>query len=589
MPNATKLLRRFQVPLVLGFVTVVHAVATLAWNRLDSYSVFWVPDDFAHTAGLQQLLTSIELGGPWAAAAYLREVSSYYSYLAHYPLALAAALLGDPHVTLRLANGIYFVTLLVSTYYIGRLCHGRRAGLLAAALVSLMPAAYGGWRTFGLDFPAMCLTTLAMLTLMLSRDFSRRGASIAFGVVAGAAALAKGQSLLFLFWPAAFALGRGLVLARGAGASEWRRVIVGGSLAVGALAASTAVWWVGRLGEFARIMGSHTTGEGMQEYEYDISIWGGIVYYAVSFPLLTTGLLLLAALALAPLALRHGRQRWTLALWFVVPLVLHMVLKVRHYRYLLPLVPVVAVFLAVGLASLRPRLRGLVTLAVSSAAVALWISCSFFGRQDPDMREHAPASGLDQASVQVPVGELLTARLGLPDGLLSYCSSCGPYRLVAPKARAVHSPQLFQQSEALARTLGRLHPRGERVVLYHTIEAINHALQLQRRLPGLRISLSSTCPWAEYLHFSPPPGWTSYVLLTSEHGVPDYVDRAVHSARIWKTLADRRTEQGKAGQGIYLRLVLWRRKPGAGPPPSERFPCDFLPRVMDARGPRIMQ
>ena len=121
------------------------------------------------------------------------------------------------------------------------------------------------------------------------------------------------------------------------------------------------------------------------------------------------------------------------------------------------------------------------------------------------------------------------------------------------------------------------------MVLYHTIETINHALELQRRLPGLRLSLSSTCPWAEYRQFLPPPGWAAYVLLTAEHGVPSYVDQVVHSARIWKTLADRRTAEGRAGQGVYLRLVLWGRRPGSGPPPSEPFVCDFLPRVMAAR------
>ena len=583
MHNAANLLRRFQVPLVLGVVTVVHLVATLAWNHLDSYSVFWVPDDFAHTAGLQQLLTSLELGGLGAAVAYLREVSSYYSYLAHYPLAMVALLVGDPHLSLRLANGIYFVVLLISTYHVGRLCHGRSAGLLAAALVSLMPAAYGGWRTFGLDFPAMCLTTLAMLMLMLSRGFRHRAMSIAFGVAAGAAVLAKGQSLLFLFWPAAFVLGRGLVLARATGNGRWKQVVVGALLALASLALSTAVWWAGRLGDFARIMGAHTTGEGMQEYEYDISLWGGITYYATAFPLLTTGLLLLAALALAPLALRHSRQRWILIIWFVVPLVLHMVLKVRHYRYLFPLVPVVSVFLAVGLASLGPRLRSLITLAVSSGAVVLWLSCSFFGRTAPDMREHVPAGGLNQQAGTVPAKDLLTARVGLPGGLASYCLTCGPYRLVAPKPRVSHSPHLVEQGAAIARVLGRRHPAGEQVVLYHTIETINHALELQRRLPGLRLSLSSTCPWAEYRQFLPPPGWAAYVLLTAEHGVPSYVDQVVHSARIWKTLADRRTAEGRAGQGVYLRLVLWGRRPGSGPPPSEPFVCDFLPRVMAAR------
>ena len=197
------------------------------------------------------------------------------------------------------------------------------------------------------------------------------------------------------------------------------------------------------------------------------------------------------------------------------------------------------------------------------------------------MREHTAAGGLKQATGTVPDRELLSPRVKLPGGPASYCLTCGPYRLVAPKARAVHARHLFVQGDALARVLGRAHPRGERVLLFHTIEAINHALQLQRHLPGLRLSLSSNCRWAEYRRLPTAPGWTSYVLLTSRK-VPEYVDDLAHSAPIWKTLGDRRTEVGTAGQGVHLQLVLWRLGAGAGPPPSHRFWCDYLPRVMGA-------
>ena len=581
MPSTLDSLRRHRAPLVLAALTLFHLVGTLMWSGIDAHTVYWVPDDFAHLAGLQQLLTSMELGGVGAAVDYLREVNSHYSYLAHYPLALAALWGGDPQLAFLLANGLYFVALLVSTYHIGRLCHSRTAGLLAAGLVSLMPAAYGGWRTFGLDFPAMCLTALAMLTLLLAQGFSRRRLAAIFGVAAGVAALAKGQSLLFLFWPAAYELARGLVRARGAGDGSWRRVVTGGLLALGALALTTATWWYGRLERYASILGDHSSGVGMQELEFDTSLWGGVVYYAASFPLLTSGLLLLAALAVAPLALRHGKHRWTLALWIVVPLVLHVVLSVRHYRYLFPAVPAVAVVLAVGLCSLRGRRRLIVAGTTCAGALVLWFCCTFLGYSEPFMRENVREGQSNQVLVaEVPARQLLTARRHLPGDPVSFCLTCGPYRLVAPKPRAALAPHLFTQTVAMARRLARHHPGGDRVLLHYSAGTINHALQLQRLMPGLRMSLITTCEWGRYRQYDPPPGWAVYLLHLAMPGEETPVGRVVHSARIWKTMGDVRTEEGRRGHGITLQLVLARFDAGEEPPDRERFPCDWLPRKL---------
>jgi len=558
------LLRRWEVLLLLGWVTTVHLVATLAWLSMDNSSVYWVPDDFAHTAALQQLMASLELGGVKAALAYTREISSYYPYLAHFPLALFSLLFGSPHVTTRLANVLYFVVLLAAVYDIGRLCHSRRAGVLAAVLVSLMPAVYGGWRTVGLDFPALSMTAVAMLALLRCDDFRKPWMAAAFGVAAGLAALAKGQSLLFLVWPAAFSLGRGLYLdlARG----QRRRVVLGAALSLAALAVSTSIWWGGRVGYILQIMGAHVTGEGMLEYEYDISLAGGVEYFLRSFPLLTSGPLLLAALVLAPLAFRRCRRRWMIVVWIAAPLILHMVLKVRHFRYLFPLVPAVAVFLAVGLSSLRPRVRGAVTAAVVGVALVLWLACSFYSGQ----RREAEPGGLWQ---------YLTARADLPRSLPGYCLACGPYSFAATKDRGALLPSLFRGGEAAARELNRRHPGGERVVLYYAIETINYALYLQSRLPGLRISLRSDCTWSDYVQFAPPAGWAAYALLTTTGATPGFVDDLVLRTKIKKTLSDQPVDWG----GLDMSMILWKLGPRDRPPPLEHFRCDFVPMLLDAR------
>ena len=80
MASPLDIMRPHRVPLVLAALTAFHTVGTLMWSGIDAHTVYWMPDDFAHQAGLQQLLTSMELGGVGAALSYLRERSSPFCW-----------------------------------------------------------------------------------------------------------------------------------------------------------------------------------------------------------------------------------------------------------------------------------------------------------------------------------------------------------------------------------------------------------------------------------------------------------------------------------------------------------------------------
>ena len=553
-------LRRYEVPLLLGFFFAVQMTATLLWLQLDVPSAVWFGDDFVHLAGFHHLLASLELEGPWALIASLRELNSHYPLVAHYPLALLAWLVDPPHVVARVGNGFYFLVLLVSVYHIGRHCHCKGAGLLAAALLSLMPAVYGGWRTVGLDFPAMCLTAPAVLLLLRSDHFRRLRAAALFGLVAGLAALVKGQSLLFLVWPAAYALGAGLWAAR-EDRSALRRTALGAVVAMAVLALVTAVWWVGRLGDLAGLIGSHATGEGMREFEGDVSLFSGVVFFIRSLPMLATGLMTIALALLLPFALRHmGRGRWVILAWLVLPLLLHMGLKVRNVRYLFPLVPAMAVLLSVGLCGLRPWLRGAATSVVGVGAVALWIACSLAGH---DARV---------ATVNTPLGELSFSR-ELPN-VDHYCGACGHYFYVYPRLPGDFNPAVATESLRLAEVLGRRHPGGEGLLLYYSLETTNFALALQHRLPASRLLLHSPCDWATKRRPRPPARWHPYVLFTARSAVPAFAAQVAYQRRIPKTRIDWIPGGDRARQ---VRLVLWRLDAASAPPPMAPFQCEFFP------------
>lgn len=370
------LARRHQDVLVLTFIVVVHLVTLVAWLHADRVNMMRAPDDFAHYWCLANLHAAMSLDFWEGTVNGLRVLGSNYPLVAQLPRAAVGLIFGPSPVVFRVANVMYLVVLLLSVYHMGRRLHGRRAGLLAAALVSLTPATYGGMRSFGLDFPAMCMTALAVLTLMRVDGFRKLGACLAFGACAGLAILAKGQSALFLIWPAAWVLGCALWRGRTAqGAARWRP-LAGGAAAVLTVLLTTAVWWLGRLGELTSIMGAHTSGDGMLEVAGDITLFGGLIHYAQSLPMVLSAPLALATLLVLRAFVRGSRRPWLILIWLAVPLVLHVVLSVRHPRYIFPLAPAAALVLAVGLCSLRARWRPVATGAVAALGVAAWIACS---------------------------------------------------------------------------------------------------------------------------------------------------------------------------------------------------------------------
>ena len=551
-------LRRHQVPLVLGLVTLVHLVAAVWWLGLDTLDVYWVPDDFAHVAGLFQLSTSLELGGPGAALRYLVEINSHYPFLAHYPPALAAQLLGSAALSARAANVVYFVLLLVCVHGIGKRCHGRQAGLLAAVLVSLTPAVYGGWRTIGLDFPSLCATPLAILCLLRCHGFRRVGPSVAVGLAAGLATLLKAQSLFFILGPALLVLGGAARRAWPQGALARRQLATGVLAALLSFLALTSIWWAGRLGYFWEQLASHATGQGMHHFEGDVSLWGGVKYYFATLPYLAPALLVVVSLALLPLFFKYARHRHVILIWIVLPLLIHVVFKLRHYRYLFPLVPAVALLAAIGLVSLRPRWRGVAVATLATALLFWFVFCPFSGV----LCSHVQAHQLSRYYEAVQRDNKLAA----------YFAGCGDGMFIAPKCLPYVNAGDARLGRRMARWIRTRQPAGADAILYHGVVETNFALAVRRGLPSLRLS---EYVFGDYKHYQPPASWHRYSMFEYRGTPPEFTRKLRRDQFL---LLQKPVEPGHRSDELFL--VLWKLPPGESWPRSTR---DGLARYIEGR------
>jgi hypothetical protein len=313
----------------------------------------------------------------------------------HYPplAPFAAAVLGlpfapSPDVETWLLSQLALAILLFSVFRLGSELASPEAGAVAATAATSFLLVAAQSRMFMLDLPDAAMTTLALLLLWRAGDFGRWRSALAFAAALAAALLTKWTCLFFLWLPLCRALGLAL---RG----RWRRL--GRLLAALAIAAAIASpWYVAHLWNIARDFGKFGYRVGQREGDPPVLTLKSLFYYAAALPralgipwllLLAAGLAGLAAAALArrPKSLRPSAGLF-LSLWIAGGWLALTLIRNKDSRYLLPLLPALAILCAAGLLRLRPKGE----TAVRVAAAAALASVSLAWLTDAPRRESWP-------------------------------------------------------------------------------------------------------------------------------------------------------------------------------------------------------
>jgi 4-amino-4-deoxy-L-arabinose transferase-like glycosyltransferase len=284
--------------------------------------------------------------GQGAAIAGNADLAPYFPAFRAHPLLFQSVLsLGfmtdSPEMFGRLAAAAVGVATVYVTYLLGRLLYGTPAGLIAAALVALMPYHVVVTRQILLDGPRTLMATLTLYLLaryaLTERPTWLNGAAAALGLTF----LCKEDSVIMLGAVYTF-----LALTPGLRTSV--ADVIGAAAIFGLIVAalSTALDWAGKT----------STGG-------DFLIWQlfrrpnhSYLFYPAVVPV-AIGLGVLAAAAAGLWLLRRDRS-WReklLLSWIAVPVVFFELFPVKGFQYLLPVAPAVAVLAGRFLAHWDPR------------------------------------------------------------------------------------------------------------------------------------------------------------------------------------------------------------------------------------------
>ena len=422
--------------LALAGILAAHLWVNAVWLGADN--TLRAEDQstqLASAASAYQLVTGQGMEGVWGV---LRSKVGPEQPGAGYLVWVAlTGVFGQSIFSLRLLNIFYLALLLVCVKVVGQRLHSARAGLLAAALLSLYPGIFGASRQFGADFPATALVAAGVAALLWCDRFGRSGPSALLGLTVGLGMLVRPLTLFSL--APVLALAAAWSLFRPPAVSRLR-LLLNLSLAAAVAVWVSALWWWGRVPAIVEALTVHQVGEVRMHWMEQSSL----VYYLQHLPHGTTPFLLgVAGLALAGLLLGRRQLRlssrpepWLVWAWLVFGLGALALLKVHMLRYSFPALPALALVTAHGLCLLPHRMsRRLMVATVIVTAAASWLLCSF------------------------AVGPPARAAAGSEEVCSTYL--CGSWRYGGPPS----TDPLLQRAQDVAQVLRRAHGDGARVVV----------------------------------------------------------------------------------------------------------------------------
>lgn len=341
--------RARQWAMVLAGYAVLVAVAA-AWLSINSR-----PPEWDHANHLERMVSCARDLAAGDVTAVLGR-SSFYP-----PLVFCAAALPyriwPSDVAAGQATILAFLGLgMIAVYLLGRRLAGGAVGVVAALLFGSAPFVVYAALRFQLDLPLASMVAVALLALLWTEGFTRRGWSIVAGLVLGLGMVTKPPFAAYLLVPVALVV---------AGIRQ-RRAALNLLLALGLGAALCLPWYGLRIFGLASQVGNRSFKQAAEAgFPHPFS-WSALAYYPRT--LVTQFGVVAALLLLAGLAVAVRRRQWFLLAALLPAATLFELLQNKNFRYTLPLLPVAALVAALGFDALRGRARAAAAAALAIAA-----------------------------------------------------------------------------------------------------------------------------------------------------------------------------------------------------------------------------
>lgn len=318
--------------LILVFLSLFLIANNIIWFKLDTLPPVW--DQAGHLTKSYDYFKAIEHLDSNILYKLLTLTNFYppLFYISSYPF---YKILGMSQDSGCLANSVFLVLLIFSTYGIANNLYGRRTGILSAFLISTYHVVFSHSRQYLLEMSLISTVTLAIYFLIKSNDFKERRYSIAFGIAAGIGMLTRWNFLFFILPPVIYKIYKTVT-------SQIKNILI--SLIISIIIFSP--WYVANMGNILLNAGHSIKESAVVEGDpHGLNIENFFYYFKaineqVSSPLY---LLFIAGFVLYIYRYRENKDM-SIFWWFIGSYIIVTAVANKDSRYSMHYLPAVAIF-----------------------------------------------------------------------------------------------------------------------------------------------------------------------------------------------------------------------------------------------------
>ncbi len=371
---------------VLVLLVLFLAAANIIWLNQDKNPPSW--DQSAHLSYSLDFHRMVKAWHPFQDhfgrfLDRLLGVSTYWPPFFHFSTLSLTFIFGFSPNTVVWTHFLYMVLLAFSVYSIGKHFLNARLGAAAAALTLLYPIVFGLSRTALIDFPLTAMVAFVQALILKSRAGTRWRSAWLLGLAAGLCVMTKWTGPVF------FAGTFLLVLVKSwKEKSSPRKAAVLSLLSAAAAAALIILPWFIKNGpEFVRMLRFINTADAARLGSPGPFSLRAFSWYGTELvrQLLTWPLFLFALLGLASLILWVKKKRFLafMGCWAVLPFFVFAGVPVKDDRFIVPLLPALALLTVAGISSLPRKAFRLAVLSALFVAAFVQFSMVSFGWPRP--------------------------------------------------------------------------------------------------------------------------------------------------------------------------------------------------------------
>jgi hypothetical protein len=347
---------------IVGGVYLALVVVVAVWLAIDR-----TPPEWDHANHLERAVNCAEDLAQGDVRRII-ERSSFYPPIVPCGAALVYRLVPSDAASAQSVVLAFLGLGMAAVYLLGRRVAGSTEGVVAAVIFGCAPFVVFSALRFQLDLPLAAMVALALFVVLQTDGFTRLGWSLAAGVVFGLGMLTKPPFAAYVVVP---------VLLVAASSDRRRRGAAYAALAILVGAALSVPWYGPRLFGLLPQITARSFKQAAESGHPDPLTATALLFYPTWLtPELGT---LAVLLLLVGLGVAVVRRQWIAIATLLAPSILFSLLQNKNLRYMLPVLPIAAVFAGMAFGLLPGRQARTIGAVVLALVCAIQVSATALG------------------------------------------------------------------------------------------------------------------------------------------------------------------------------------------------------------------